>query len=184
MDLSVSNPVLSVQQLNCPALKELPLSGNLRLLRDERLPIFLERLPCVRGRLRLRHLGFRGRVGRELLRCLELLSRSCQSSRDGVLHPRGVVGQGRESGFLTVEFFLTTREISCLPLQAHFQLREILFLRREAGVALGETFLRVRLGSGSPGRCWASRPSSERRLRGGQEQRRPVHILGPELSSG
>src|SRR2546422_8834750 len=38
MDLSVSNAVLSVQQLDCPALKELPLSGNLRLLALHRLP--------------------------------------------------------------------------------------------------------------------------------------------------
>src|SRR2546426_2116670 len=38
MDLPVSNPVLSVQQLDCPALKELPLSGNLRFLALHRLP--------------------------------------------------------------------------------------------------------------------------------------------------
>src|SRR3989442_11018471 len=38
MALTVSNPILSVQQFDCSPLKELPLSGNLRLLALHLLP--------------------------------------------------------------------------------------------------------------------------------------------------
>src|SRR5436309_2748991 len=50
--------------------------------------------------------------------------------------------------------------------------------------AMCETSLGLRLSSGSPGRCGASRSAYESRLRGGQKQSRPVHILGAQLSSG